>query len=175
MRTLSRLVAAALALALTAGALLVAIEIVLAGVGAGPLVVPYDSWYSNGRSTMWDSAVARRAFILVLILGAALLLMGLVRRRPLSLPLSTRHELVGTHVARRGLERSLSRAATSVEGVERATVAASDTRARVLASASRHETGNLKELVTAAVNERLGGLRLAGQPSSDVSVKGMKS
>lgn len=175
MRTFSRLVAVVLALALAAGGLLVAIEIVLAGVGAGPWVVPYESWYVDGRSTMWDAAGVRRVFVLILILGVVLLLSGLLRRRPLSLSLSTRHELVGTSVARRSLERSLSRAATSVEGVERATSSATDTRARVVATSSGHETGDLEELVTAAVNERLGRLRLAGQPHPDVSVKCTKS
>ena len=175
MRALSRLVATVLALALVAAALLMVIEIVLAGVSAGPLVVPYDSWYETGRDTMWSSAVARRVFVLIFVVGAALLLIGLLRRRPLSLPLSTRHELVGTFVTRRSLEQSLARAATSVEGVERATVGATDERARVLVTASRHETGDLKEFVTAAVNERLGRLRLAGQARSDVSIRSMKS
>ena len=161
MRILNRVLAAALALALLVGGLLVAAEIVVAGFGADPWVVPHDQWYDAGRDTDWDSPTSRWFFVALTALGLALLALRLAQRRPETLRLPAGEGGPTAEVWRRSLERSLERAAGRVDGVASARARLSRTRARIVARADRLATEALEPAVAEVARARLRSLGLA--------------
>ena len=173
MRVANRVLAAVLALALFAGGLLIAVEIVVAGFDRRPWVVPHDDWYTSARLRSWESAPPRWIFIGLVVAGLALLLSQLIRRRPTSLALAPGG--VPADLGRRSLEKSLVREASRVDGVAAAKVKISDERADVVASSNRRQTDDLMPRVTQALDRRMDALGLARTPSVRVKVHGRSS
>jgi len=170
MRVANRVLAAVLGLALFAGGLLVAVEIVVAGFDRRPWVVPHDDWYTSARLLTWESAPPRWIFIGLVVAGLALLISQLARRRPSTLALTPGG--VPADVARRSLERSLAREALRVDGVAAAKAKVSNDRAEVVATSNRRQTDDLGPLVTQAIDRRMGALGLARPPAVRVKVNG---
>lgn len=171
MRTINRLVATVVALALMAGLLLIVVEIGLTAVGRDPWLIPYDTWYLDGRSSAWDSSEAR---ILAASMGAAgllLLVLQVVRRRPLTLDLESTQSGIDAAIARNSLEKAVTGVASRVDGVAGARSKASKTRVRVTAITRRHETGDLGTRVEEAATSTVRSLHLAVEPTVHVSVK----
>jgi hypothetical protein len=172
-RVTNRLLAALLALALLAGGLLAAAEIVYGGARGRPLVVPWDEWFDGARDNAWSSRDVRVLSIVLLAAGVALLVLQVLRRGPQSLPV----EGDGTGTARRltveantrSLERALPRAVGSVDGVDRARVSLSRTRVQVDVRTARRELGGLEQAARRAVDARLAtaGVR----PPAQVNVR----
>jgi Family of unknown function (DUF6286) len=171
MRIFGRLVAAFLALALLAGSVLVVLEILLAGLGRSPLVIPYDRWYVDALSTPWADAGLRLLLLAFILAGLLLLYLALASRRPLGLPLRKTGAPVDAQITRRSLEQSLARAAQDVDGVSGARVRLSATRAAVTATTNRRVPGDIGDRVRAAVTDRLESLPLADRAQVSVNVR----
>ena len=163
MRVTNRLLAALLALALLAGGLLAAAEIVYGGARGRPLVVPWDEWFDGARNNDWSSREVRVLSLVLLAIGAALLLLQVLRRGPQSLPVGgdggsrqggARRRLT-VEANTRSLERALSRAVGAVDGVDRASVSLSRDQARVDVRTSRRELAGLELAARQAVDARL--------------------
>lgn len=165
-RIVSRVVAAATALALLVGGLLVAAEIVATGVGNEPLVIPHDRWYRRWRLDGWSSSSARWLFLALAAAGLGLLLLELARRRPEGLSL-TGDQTHGAEVSRRSLERSLARGAQRVDGVASARARVSGPRARIEAATNRRLVKDLEPRVAEVAAAQL---RSAGLGDTTVSV-----
>lgn len=170
MRVVNRIVAAVLALALLAGGVLVAAEIVVAAFGRDPWVVPHDRWYRSLLDHSWDDDASRWVFIGLVAAGLALLALQVARRRPGTLPLSAGG--APADLGRRSLERSLVRSATSVDGVSRAKVRVSPDRADVKAVTNRRQVAEVEPRLSQAVEQRVRALGLARKPQVKVHVEG---
>jgi hypothetical protein len=161
MRTVNRLIAAVLALSLIAGGLLIVAEILVAALGLTPWVVPYENWLVTARGSAYGDRPVLTVSLLMLTVGLVLLLLQLVRRRPLSLPLLAKHDGVEPMIERKSLEQAAARAALSVDGIEKATCWASSGKLVVSATSNREETAALDDKIRAAVEERIGALEPA--------------
>lgn len=170
MRVVNRVLAAVLALALLVGGVLLAVEIVVAAFGRDPWVVPHDRWYRNTLGHSWDDDASRWVFIGLVLAGLALLALQIVRRRPGTLPLSTGG--APADLGRRSMERSLVRAATSVDGVSGAKVRVSAERADVVATTSRRLAEEVRPHLAEAVERRVRALGLAREPQVKVQISG---
>ncbi len=172
MRVFGRIVAALLALALLIGALLVALEILLAGLGQPPLIIPYTTWYQGATQNPWNNPALRLLFIGLILVGLVLLYLALASRRPLGFPLKSSDDSVDALVKRKSLEGSLGRSAMSVEGVSGARVKIKKAgTAQVSATTNRRVEGDLKERVQAAVASRLSSLDLASPTDVVVNLR----
>jgi hypothetical protein len=169
-RIANRALAAALALGLLAGGLLVAVEVVVAGFDRRPWVLPHDDWYVSARTRSWESAPPRWIFIGLVAAGLLLLLLQLAHRRPRALPLAPGE--VPADVGRRSLEKALVREAARVDGVSAAKAKVDGDRAQVVAASSRRQTDGLEPRVTQALDRRMGALGLARLPAVRVKVHG---
>ena len=170
MRLLSRAVSAVLALALLAGGVVIAVEIVVAAFGRDPWVLPHDRWYRSTREHSWDDAATRWSCIGLVAAGLLLLILQVLRRRPVSLPLAA--GATTADIGRRSLERSLARVATGVDGVAKARVRLSADRADVVAISNRRLVDEVRPRVSDALERRVRSLGLARAPQVKVDVQG---
>ena len=166
MRVLNRVLAVAAALALTAGGMLVVIEIALAGAGQGPWLIPYDDWYASARTRRWDSAPAGSLFLLFAVAGLVLVVLQVVNPRPRSVPLEGGRARAG--IARRSVEQALAHAAGNELGVADANARVRRRRARVVA-ATVAPPDELRPRIEEATHARLRRLGLEGR--LDVAVR----
>ncbi len=164
MRIVSRLIALAVSLALVAGGVLVAVEIVVAELGWEPWVVPHDQWYEEARENAWSSPSVLVLFLAMAAVGLVLLVLQVTKRRPRALLLEPRQDGYPVAVGRRGLERSLVRSITRVDGVATAKVRLSERRARIRASTNRRLPGDLEARVARVAEQRLSAMKLATTP-----------
>lgn len=170
MRIPNRVLAAVLGLALLAGGLVVAVEIVVAGFDRRPWVLPHDDWYRSARLRAWESAPPRWIFIGLVVAGLLLLALQLARRRPGALALTP--GAVPAEVGRRSLERSLAREATRIDGIAGAKARIGKDRAEVVATSARRQTDDLPPALTEAVGRRMAAVGLARPPAVRVKVQG---
>ncbi len=161
MRILDRVLSAVLALALLAGGVVVAVEILLAGVDRGPWVVPYDRWREWAATTAWSNGEARLLWIALLAAGLGLLVVALWRRRPASLPLAPGPAGVAAELDRRGTERWLGERAGRVEGVSQARARVRATAVRVRAESVTTDGAEVRRRAADTVARHLGELGLA--------------
>ena len=169
MRVATRVLAVVLALTLLVGGLLVALEIVLAGLNREPWVVPHDDWYLAGLRNSWSAAPARWTFIGLTLGGSALLVLALVSRRPDTLPMGQGRQ--PAVVDRRSTERVIVGDVSRVDGVTRARATIGRRFTRVLAATNRTDPGDLRERIVATVDARLRRLTLAEVPAVRVRVR----
>jgi len=169
-RVVNRVLAAVLGLGLLVGGLLIATEIVVAGFGRRPWVLPHDRWYASARLRTWDSAPPRWIFIALIAAGLALLFVQLAGRRPSALPLAP--GATPADLGRRSLERALAREAAGVDGVAGAKARIGRERADVAAWSSRRQTDDLPPKVTSALERRMAAFGLARPPAVRVKVEG---
>ncbi|MDP8975689.1 MAG: alkaline shock response membrane anchor protein AmaP [Actinomycetota bacterium] len=170
MRVANRALAAAVALALLVGGLLVAAEIVVAGFGAEPWLLPHDQWYRSGVDNAWSSPASRWFFVALTAAGVALLALQVARRRPEALPLRPDQPAAAVEVSRRSLERSLERAAGRVDGVASAKARVSPSRAHLSAKTDSLAGPDLEAGVAEAARKQLRALGLP-EPQITVSVR----
>lgn len=105
--------------------------------------------------------VVRAVLVGLLVLGLLLLVTGLRRGRPGSIPLPDRIDGVRVTASRRGLERSLATSARRAGGVRSARAKVRRHIVRVKATTAVR-SGDLQQPVTTAVTERLEELGLTG-------------
>lgn len=166
MRTVNRLLAAVLAFGLVAASLLTVAEIGAAALGLAPWVVPYESWLATARSSAYGDRPVLTVAILLVLVGLVLVVLQLLRRRPLRLPLLPKHDGVQPRIERRSLELAATRAAREVDGVEKATCRATSGRLVVNAASGREEIIGLDGRIRAAVEKRITAL----EPAQPVTV-----
>ena len=162
MRVANRLLAGVVALGLLAAGLLTAVEVVTGAVRGRPLVVPWDDWYDDARRDAWSTREARAVLLVLLAVGLAFLVLQLLRRGPQSLarPAPDGASTATVEVNTRSLERALTRRVTSIDGVERASVAISHQRASIRVRTARRDPGGLEASARRVVEERLRSLGL---------------
>ncbi len=155
----NRALCAVLALAALVGGLVVAAEIIVAGFERGPWLLPYDRWDRFVRATPWSDADVRLAGAVMLAAGIAILVVQLLRRRPVALALSAAPGGTPADLERRGAERWLRERASQVTGVVDADVrlrrAVAVVRARSLDPDTAAVEGRLRDETSGAL-EALG-------------------
>ena len=161
MHVLNRVLAALLALALFLGGLLAVVEIVLAALDRPSWLVPHQQWAQSLTGETFGSGVVRAVLIGLVVLGVLLLLVGLRRGKPGSIPLPARTDGVQVTASRRGLERSLATSARRADGVRSARAKVGRRTVKVRATTAVR-SGDLQQPVTAGVTERLAELGLTG-------------
>lgn len=161
MRVANRILCAVLALALLAGGLVVAVEIVLAGLGRRPWLVPHDGWRNWATVTTWSARSARVLFAALVVVGLALLALELWRRRPPALPLASATGDVAAELDRRSMERWLADRVERVEGVSGAQAEAGAKVVHVRADSVGGDAGVVEQRVRDAVGRHLEELALA--------------
>jgi hypothetical protein len=163
LRTIARLLAAVVAIALFAAGVVAVIEVIAAAFGADPVIAPRDDWARNGRTTHWNDTDVRVFFVILAVIGVILLFVALGRRRPTYLPVTTGTgaEVEAASVRRASVEANLASTARSVDGVRAARVRVDRRRIRVKTTTNRKDLTGLDAAVQAAVDGRLTQIALA--------------
>lgn len=173
MRLVNRPLAFILAAALAVAAALVIIEVVAFAVQHAPLVVPWATWYRWAGRTRWDQLVIQVWSAVLMVIGAAILILELKPSRVTRLRLRSPDEATDAAVTRRGLAGSLRAAATGIDGISAAAVTVRRSRASVIATAAargRPAADALRQPVTQALQDLLDGLDLRHPPRLTVRV-----
>jgi hypothetical protein len=161
-RILNRFVSALLALALLAGGLVLAAEIVSAAFGRDePLVLPWDRWYDDATTTPWSDPDVRLVCAALVVAGVLLLLLEAARRRPTAIPMSAGTTGGRADLDRRGLEAWLGQRMVEVDGVSGAKARITKSAATVRAETPGRETGRLRDELQVAAGRALDQLELA--------------
>jgi len=172
MRVLNRTASAVLALALLAGGLVAAVEILSAFLGREePLVLPWDRWYEDARATPWSDPDLRLLFVVLLAVGVLLLVMEAVSRRPTAVPLESDDGKGRAELDRRGLERWLGKQLEGVDGVAGARARVRRRGALVDAESTGRDTGRVRDELRVAAGEALDRLSLERTMPVKVNVR----
>jgi hypothetical protein len=173
MRTLSRLLAPLVALALMTAVVLFAIEVVAAGVGAKPVVVPWHGAYDAAKRNSWTDAGPIVICIALIVIGLLLLATQTARRRVTDHALSDRSAGVDASLSTRGLRSAVRGAATSLDGVSSAKLTIRRRKGKLKATShgsDRTAAAGLEAPLRTALDERLAGAELARPPRITVTV-----
>lgn len=160
MRIIDRVLSAVLGLALLVGGLLVAIEIVLAGLDRPPWLLAHDRWTASASTTPWSDPDLRLLFAALIVVGALLLVAEVARRRPELLPLAAQGPGVVTALDRREVERWLAERVERVEGVAGAGVRINTRSALVEAASVGRDTSKVDAGVRKVATDSLELLNL---------------
>jgi hypothetical protein len=160
-RTTNRIVSALLALALTVGGVVVAIEVVLAALDREPWLLPHDGWYRSMRETSWEDRSARLAFLALAAAGLALVLLEVARRRAPALPMAPRSDGARTDLDRRGLERWLATRLSDVEGATAVKAKIGTRSVDVAAQTPQRDVADVQQRLERAAQDHLNALDLA--------------
>lgn len=174
MHVLNRVLATLLALALLLGGLLAVAEIVLAALDRPSWLVPHQDWARTLTGESFNGGVVRAVLIGLVVVGLLLLLVGLRRGKPGSIPLPGRTDGVRVTASRRGLERSFATSARRADGVRSARAKVGRRKVTVKA-VTAVRSGDLQQPVTTAVTERLDELSLTGVLRPRVTVSQEKT
>ncbi len=173
MRILNRLLAALFGLALAATGLFIVLEVAAALTGRAPALLPYDRWLASVRAYRWSSPEVLWVSAGLLGGSLALMMLQLTPRRPEVLHTAFEIPRIDVEVDRSSLERSLARAATSVEGVRQATGRARKKRIRATVEIFGEEDGKVTEAVRRALGTRLEELRVIPLPDIEVTARAL--
>ena len=172
MRAVDRLLSVVIALALLVSGLVVAAEVVHARTGRpGHLLVPWESAATWAREHTFGDPVVVAIGVAVAVIGLALLVAEIRRRRPALLVLQARADGVICAVSRASVSRALAARAEDVDGVRRASARLGRRRADVRAVTGLRDPGDLQDRVTADTSEWLGRLGLVDPPTIRVRLE----
>lgn len=129
MRRADRAVALLLGLVLAAVAVLAGIEIMELTLGHAPLVIPRHSWDQSLRGSQWGSFGMELTSGILAGVGVALILLQIVRRRPVRLALRSRPGQ-RLWVSRKGLARRLTNDVGELDEITASKVRVSRKRVR---------------------------------------------
>ena len=160
-RTTNRIVSALLAVALVVGGVLVAVEVILASLDRDPWVLPHEGWARDASETVYTDRSARILFLVLAVVGLALLLLELLRRRPPALQLTDRDGGVEADLDRRGVEKWLATRLTGVEGVAGTKAKITRRAVEVKAQTPQRDVGDVQRRLEGAAQENLDQLGLA--------------
>ena len=167
MRVLERLLSLLLALAIAAGAVLLALEVGWAAAGKDPRLVPWDSAYTSGTTNAWDSTPARIVVIALIAVGLLLLAAELKPRRVSRLRMVGDDPSIDAAITRRSLQASLITGARQVDGVSgaRAKVTRRRVTVRAVSKLGTAETArSLAAELDDALRSRMDAMHLAKTP-----------
>ena len=173
MRLLNRPLALLLALALAAVSVTVIIEVIAVAVHAHPVVVHWGGWYRWAQRTRWKQGVIRFWSVVLIVAGAALLLVEVKPRPVTRLRMASEDDATDAGMTRRGLAGAVRAAALDVDGIRRAAVTVTRRTVRVSATAAAKDpagAGALKDPVAQAIAERLDNLQLTHRPRVRIRV-----
>ncbi|SFP78701.1 hypothetical protein SAMN05421810_103412 [Amycolatopsis arida] len=163
--------AALVAVAVLAGAVVVAVSAVQLMLDRPPLV-DYDAVASALHGTHWNEWPVAVAGGVVGLLGLALVLAAVLPGRPVVLPLATPEGVeADAGATRRGLRASLHDAVAAVDGVAAARVRLRPRKVAVRVRTNRARDEGLAEAVRDAVERRLDQIDFAVRPRPRVRVR----
>lgn len=173
MKLANRLLSVLLALALLILAVLVLIEIGWAfGFGGGTeVLLPYPAAADYLAQQTWDNRAVRTICVLLVLVGAALVVLELRRRRPGLLALASSGGPVTTGVDRRSVQKAAAAAATEVEGISTARARISRRRISIAADSGVRDQTGLQEALDAHLSAWVADLALADAPAVSVTVR----
>lgn len=173
MRLIERLLSLLLAAAVVIGAVLLALEVGAAAVGADPVLVRWRGLYDTGWQDTWSSTSVRVVAAVALAVGLVLLVLTLKPRRVRRLRLATDVPGVDAGISRSALRAACVRAAREVDGVTGASASVGRRRTTVRATSrlgDEEVARGLQAQVEQSVRARLDGLRLRRSPALRVRV-----
>lgn len=176
MRVVQRVLAAVLALVLLAGGVLVAAEIAWRALlgRERKLLLPWQDWRDDAAGTPWsDDDPLQLIFILMVVAGAILLIVPLIKRKPTAVPLVQGEQGASSELDRKGLENWLESRLGRVDGAvnPRVRVQGRDgKRVVVRASTPGRDTATVERDLQSSADASLGQLGLARQIPVRVSV-----
>lgn len=171
MRIFDRVLSAVLGLALLVGGLVTAIEIVLAGLGRSPWLLPHDRWAEMARTTAWSDTDVRPIAAGLIAAGVVLLVVEAARRRPEALTLAAGGSGVVSELERQGVERWMVERVERVEGVSAAGVRIGSRSVVVEATSVGRDIATVDRGVREAAAGGLESLRLDRTPRLRVKVR----
>lgn len=171
MRIANRVLCAVLALSLLVAGVVVAVEIVLAGLQRGPWLVPHDRWQRWALTTSWSDRSARVLFVALVAVGLGMLAVEWWRRRPSSLSLEATSGGVAADLDRRGVERWLADRVERVEGVTEAHAEVGARVLRVRAGSVGDDVSGVERRTREALGRHLEELALARPPRVKLDVR----
>lgn len=172
---MSRLVAAVLAVGITAAGVITVIEVVAAATGHRQVVLGYQSAYRYGLHNTWHATSVRVILVTAGVIGLVLLAIAFGRQPPLVLALAGEASDETEVTRRSSLEQALGRAAAGVDGIARAKARLRRRRITVSADANRRDTAGLKDAVRAEVETVVNRVGLAARPPVSVHVTRKRS
>lgn len=161
---INRLTSLILGLVVAAAGLLTVTESVLALADRDPLLLPTDRLDAELSTVSWDDPFFQWVGLGSLLVGAALIALQLLPRRPPSYSVRQDRADRAVTIGRRGLQAHLARVATEVDGVIDATVRASRRSVHVQAAVpgvERARSDGVPTRVRSAVTEAVEELHLA--------------
>ncbi len=170
MRTLTRVLAALVGLALLVGGLVLALEVALTAARSEAQLVPYDSALESARQRSWDDPLVLLIGLGLLVAGLLLLLVTLRRRAPLAVPGEDRQDMT-VSFARKPLEQAVGRLAERSAGVENVRVKMHRNKAEVQAASLSHDLDSTKQTLQTRLDDGLGRLPLQSTPTIDVRLR----
>ncbi|MBB5156351.1 DUF6286 domain-containing protein [Saccharopolyspora phatthalungensis] len=175
MRLLVRLFAALLGLAIAAGGVLLAIEVVWALLrpGTGGLIIPWQHLLSGLSSLSWHDPPVLVTAAVVAVVGLVLLLIA-INAGPKDLRLHDPAPEVTAITDRRSLARLVGHQVREQDGVAGASVTASAKRVQVKATAQFRRFGDLRTRLSETAEHAVQDLPLRHTPEVLVSVAAPK-
>lgn len=173
MRVLNRPLGFLLAAFLLVASVILIVEVVADAIKAQPVLVHWHTWYHWARRTRWKEGVVRFWAIVLLVAGAALLVLQLKPRRAPRLRVTSSDEATDAAITRRGLAGAARNAATGIDGITSAAVTVTRRKVAVRAGALAYGRDGARALsgpVTDAVTASVHGLQLRHEPRVSVRV-----
>lgn len=173
---LRRLVAAVVAVALTAGAVVVAADLVAARFGDGPVVADWGSWLDSARDTAWDEAAVLAFGFGAIAVGIVVLMLALLpsrHRRTVDVA-AGEDAAVEWRVSAGDLGAELARVAERETGGTGTRATVSGRRVRLRMKTARRDTDAVRDRVTEAVGDRYVELTHHERPKVRVDVRGTR-
>jgi glucose dehydrogenase len=167
----NRVLSALLALLMVVGGLLVAVEIVLAQLGRGALLIPSSAWASWLGGQTWDTFTVRLVLAGLVVVGLLLLILALRPGKPRRLALPATGSNLRVSIARRALQQNLADTAARASGVASASAKAGRRTVTVTATTANPNTTEVQNATQAAVDQRLDQLGLARRLHSRVRIE----
>jgi hypothetical protein len=161
MRAFNRLLCLLLALVIAAAGVLAVLEIIAATTDHDPVVVKWHGFVNDLATNEWKTAGPRVAGIVLILVGLLLLFFALRRGKPANIALTTAAPETDLTTTRRSLQRSLSNAAASVDGVAEAKAKVKRRKVVVKGRAGTSDRTDAQSRLTNELQERLDGLSLA--------------
>ena len=170
MALLNRLLGVLLGLAVAAAGVLVIVETVVAALGRPPLVVDRQLVHSTLSQLSWTDPLLLSLSVGLIAVGAVLLLLQLIPRRPATLPLRT-YEGRSAAVDRKALGGRLVEVAQRDRDVAGAKAKMTKRAAKLAVRAvPGADVAGVRDRVTTAVVGALESYELASNPKPKVSV-----
>src|SRR4051812_22659992 len=161
MRAFNRILCLLLAAAIALAGVLAIIEIIAANTDHDPVVIKWHGLVDDLASNEWKTAAPRVAAIVLIVVGLLLLFFALRRGKPNTVALTTNAAATDMTTTRRSLQRSLSAAATHVDGVADAKVKVKRRKIVVTGRAGTADTDGARSRLESEMQDRIDGLSLA--------------